>query len=86
MSNIRFFCCRLHQTILLYLLISIKLQNVTSTTLGHLGDCGRLLPLVNPLYDLHSLGNVREVHGCKLGVDDCTVDSHFKGTTTANFS
>ena len=64
----------------------MKLQNVTSTTLGHLGDCGRLLPLINTLYDLDGLGDVRKVHGSKLGVDDCTVDSNFKRTATANSS
>ena len=63
-----------------------KLQNITSTTLGHLGDCGRLLPLLNTLHDLDSLGNVREVHGGQLGVDDGTVDSHLKRTTAADSS
>ena len=67
-------------------LVSSKLQNVTSTTLGHLGDCSRLLPVLNTLDDLDGLGNVREVHGSKLGVDDGTVDSYFKRTPTANAS
>ena len=69
-----------------YLVSGSELQNITSTTLGHLGDCGRLLPLVNALHDLDGLGHVREVHGGELGVDDGTVDSHFERTTTANFS
>ena len=69
-----------------YLVSSSELQNITSATLGHLGDCGWLFPLVNAFHDLDSLGNVREVHGGELGVDDGTVDSHFKGTTSSNFS
>merc|ERR1711993_130435 len=42
--------------------------------------------LADALDDLDGLGNVREVHGGELGVDDCAVDGNFKRTTTSNSS